>query len=309
MAEYHSINKAAEVLYISQPNLSRAIRELEQETGVTIFQRTPQGVTVTFAGEELLSHARIILEELEQIRRMAEGEATLQRFSLCVPRAGYISNAFTRFLSQLDSERKMLVDYKETSAIGALQNVLDGGFHLGILRYQKAMEPYFQALLREQGLNVRQVCQFSYLAAMSRDNPLSRKRPLLFEDLKHLTEITHGDSYILSAARQVPDQETQVGTDRKIHVYDSMGQLAMLRRGQRNQSGHCGALRPAKWCGSCGPAPSPAAVLRRAEILFQQLRISTALPSGSCRRKYALPCWSNRIGSKKVTHGCSRRAS
>ena len=66
VAEYHSINKAAEVLYISQPNLSRAIRELEQETGVTIFQRTPQGVTVTFAGEELLSHARIILEELEQ---------------------------------------------------------------------------------------------------------------------------------------------------------------------------------------------------------------------------------------------------
>lgn len=230
VAEYHSINKAAEVLYISQPNLSRAIRELEQETGVTIFQRTPQGVTVTFAGEELLSHARIILEELDQIRRMAEGEATLQRFSLCVPRAGYISNAFTRFLSQLDSERKMLVDYKETSAIGALQNVLDGGFHLGILRYQKAMEPYFQALLREQGLNVRQVCQFSYLAAMSRDNPLSRKRPLLFEDLKHLTEITHGDSYILSAARKVPDQETQVGTDRKIHVYDSMGQLAMLRQ-------------------------------------------------------------------------------
>ena len=58
-------------------------------------------------------------------KRQAEGEATLQRFSLCVPRAGYISNAFTRFLSQLDSERKMLVDYKETSAIGALQNVLD----------------------------------------------------------------------------------------------------------------------------------------------------------------------------------------
>ena len=65
---------------------------------------------------------------------------------------------------------------------------------------------------------------------MSRNNPLSQKEPLLYEDLKHLTEITHGDSYILSAARQVPDQETQVGTDRKIHVYDSMGQLAMLRQ-------------------------------------------------------------------------------
>ncbi len=230
VAEFQSINKAAEALYISQPNLSRAIRELEQEVGVTIFTRTSQGVQVTFGGEEFLRHARIILDEVEQIGRIAEGEQTLQRFSLCVPRAGYISNAFTRFLAQLDSERKMLVDYKETSAIGAVQNILTGGFQLGILRYQKAVEPYFQALLREQGLDSKQVCDFVYLAAMSRDNPLSQKGGRVYADLKTLTEITHGDSYMLSPARQLPEQETEVGTDRKIHVYDSMGQLAMLRQ-------------------------------------------------------------------------------
>ena len=228
VAEFHSINKAAEALYISQPNLSRAIKELEQEVGIIIFQRTPQGVNVTFAGEEFLLHARNILEELEQIARIADGEQTLQRFSLCVPRAGYISNAFTRFLGQLDQERKMLVDYKETSAIGAIQSVQDGGFHLGILRYQKAVEPYFQALLKEQGLVTKRVCEFTYLSAMSADNPLAEKDQLYYQDLKSLTEITYGDSYVLSSSRQVPDQEAEVDTDRKIHVYDSMGQLAML---------------------------------------------------------------------------------
>ena len=230
VAEYHSINKAADALYISQPNLSRSIRELEQELGITIFQRTPQGVNVTFPGEEFLARAKNILDELEQISRISSGEQTLQRFSLCVPRAGYISNAFTRFLGQLDPERKMLVDYRETSAIGALQSVLDGGFRLGILRYQKAVEPYFQALLKEQGLVTKQVCEFTYLAAMSADSPLADKDELWYRDLKELTEITHRDSYVLSNARQVPEQETQVDTDRKIHVYDSMGQLAMLRQ-------------------------------------------------------------------------------
>ena len=230
VAEFHSINKAADALYISQPNLSRAIRELEQEIGITIFKRTPQGVSLTFSGEEFLFHARAILTEVEQIQRISEGGTTIQRFSLCAPRAGYISGAFTRFLAQLDSTRRMLVDYKETNSIGVLQSVLTGGFHLGILRYQIAVEPYFQALFQEQGLLTRHVCEFVYLAAMSRDNPLAKKEELRFDDLKPLTEITHGDSYILTPARQVPEQEAQVGTDRKIHVYDSMGQLAMLRQ-------------------------------------------------------------------------------
>lgn len=230
VAEFHSINKAADALYISQPNLSRAIRELEQDVGITIFKRTPQGVSVTFVGEEFLLHARAILAEVEQIRRIDEDSGTLQRFSLCAPRAGYISSAFTRFLAQLDSSRRMLVDYKETSSIGVLQNVLTGGFHLGILRYQQTVEPYFRALFQEQGLLSRRVSEFTYLAAMSQDNPLAQKAELRFEDLKPLTEITHGDSYILTPARQVPEQEAQIGSDRKIHVYDSMGQLAMLRQ-------------------------------------------------------------------------------
>lgn len=227
-AEFSSFNKAADALYVSQPNLSRAIRELEQELGITLFKRTPQGVRLTFAGEDFLVHARIILDEVEQIERLSSGERTLQRFSLCVPRAGYISNAFTRFLAQLDNERKMLVDFKETGAIGALQNLLNGSFQLGILRYQKAVEPYFQAMLQEQGLSCRSICNFTYVAAMSKFSPLAQQNELYFQDLKSATEITHGDSYLLSSVRNLPDQETEIGTDRRIHVYDSMGQLAML---------------------------------------------------------------------------------
>ena len=115
------------------------------------FSSAPRRASVfTFSGEEFLFHARAVLTEVEQIQRISEGGTTIQRFSLCAPRAGYISGAFTRFLAQLDSTRRMLVDYKETNSIGVLQSVLTGGFHLGILRYQIAVEPYFRHCFRSR---------------------------------------------------------------------------------------------------------------------------------------------------------------
>ena len=62
-----SINKAAENLYMGQPNLSRAIRELEEELGITIFNRSSRGMTITPEGEEFLSYAHRILEQVSEV--------------------------------------------------------------------------------------------------------------------------------------------------------------------------------------------------------------------------------------------------
>ncbi len=61
VAECGNITEAAEQLYISQPSLSTAISNLEKEMGITAFNRTKKGVTVTRDGEELLSYARMLL--------------------------------------------------------------------------------------------------------------------------------------------------------------------------------------------------------------------------------------------------------
>ena len=63
IADCKSMNKAAGELYISQPSLSSAIRDLEEEIGISIFYRTNRGITVTMEGNEFLGYARQLLEE------------------------------------------------------------------------------------------------------------------------------------------------------------------------------------------------------------------------------------------------------
>ena len=88
VAEASSITKAAEKLYMGQPNLSRAIRELEDTLGIKIFKRTSKGIVPTPQGDEFLRYARKILSQVDAVEQLYRGEKTrARRFSITVPRA------------------------------------------------------------------------------------------------------------------------------------------------------------------------------------------------------------------------------
>lgn len=70
VAETGSINKASEKLYVSQPNLSRAIKELEASLGVTIFDRSAKGMVLTPDGEVFVRYARSILRQVDAIEEV-----------------------------------------------------------------------------------------------------------------------------------------------------------------------------------------------------------------------------------------------
>ena len=67
IAKNKSISRTAEKLYMGQPNLSRAIKELEDSIGITIFNRTSKGISITAEGEEFLAYARKIVEQVDEI--------------------------------------------------------------------------------------------------------------------------------------------------------------------------------------------------------------------------------------------------
>ena len=231
VAEFHSINKAADALYISQPNLSRAIRELEQEIGITIFKRTPQGVSLTFSGEEFLFHARAILTEVEQIQRISEGGTTIQRFSLCAPRAGYISGAFTRFLAQLDSTRRMLVDYKETNSMRAIRNIQQEDYRLGIIRYAQNYDGYYRVMMEEKGLEYRTITEFRYSLLLNEKSPLAQKEKISREDLRDCMEIAYADPYVpFLPFAEVKKEELPDNSGRRIFIFERASQLELLSR-------------------------------------------------------------------------------
>ena len=90
IANTKSISRAAENLYMGQPNLSRAIKELEENLHITIFNRTSKGITVTPEGEEFLQYARRIIGQVEEVEDIYNNHmAPKQRLAVSVPRASY----------------------------------------------------------------------------------------------------------------------------------------------------------------------------------------------------------------------------
>ena len=88
-----SITKAAENLFMGQPNLSRGIKELEETLGVKIFKRTSKGIVPTPQGEEFLGYAKSILAQIEEMESLYKPEKNNKlKFSISVPRASYIAD-------------------------------------------------------------------------------------------------------------------------------------------------------------------------------------------------------------------------
>ena len=100
IARTGSVTRAAENLYTSQPNMSRAVRELESDLGIRIFERTTRGIYLTKEGEEFIWYARAILDKVNAVEsRYRSRTDKCRRFSLSGPcGAGYVACAFTDFV-------------------------------------------------------------------------------------------------------------------------------------------------------------------------------------------------------------------
>ncbi len=220
-----SITEAAENLYMSQPNLSRAIRELEGVLGITVFDRSPKGITPTAEGEEFLHYACSILTQFDEMTaHYARRGGAQEAFRLSVPRSSYIALAFDRFAQLADPS--VTLDYKETNALRSIRNVAEDGYGLGIVRYQADYEKYFAEVFREKGLVTREVWTFRYLALLRVDHPAARKQTVTFSDLADSTAIRQGDLYVPS----LPQGSYGEAGDsaRSIHVYDRTSQLELV---------------------------------------------------------------------------------
>ena len=139
-----SISKAAENLSVAQPNLSRAVKELESQLGISIFERTRTGMTVTPEGERLLSAGERILREVGELETMFDGEA-IPRESLSVMAApsAYAAHAFVSFCASLPEDRIYETRYSEGDLTETLDAVVSGTAKLGIIRIPLHFEKYY----------------------------------------------------------------------------------------------------------------------------------------------------------------------
>lgn len=230
VAKCGSINKAAEALLMNQPNLSRAIKELEVSIGIQIFARSAKGMEVTEDGEVFLQHAAKILKQVDEVENMFKNSAPAKkRFSVSVPRASYIAEAMASFSLNLNKEKGVEIYYKETNSQRTIKNVLEGDYKLGIIRYAEHFDKYYKEMLEEKGLCYELVNQFSYVLAMSKKSPLSRLDAITFSDLKDHIEIAHADPFVPSLPfSEVKREELPDNISKRIYVFERASQFELL---------------------------------------------------------------------------------
>lgn len=231
IAKQGSLNKAAEALLIAQPNLSRAVKELEADLGVSIFDRSSKGMFLTPEGEKFVGYARKILQQIDEVENMYKAGAPMkQKFSICVPRASYISDAFANFSMQIKPQATEIF-YQETNSSHVINNVLNAEYKLGILRYAKNFDKYFKSTLEEKGLTFELITEFTYQLIMNRNNPLAAYPEIRCEHLRDFIEIAHADPFVPSLPlSEVKKEELPDDMKRRIFVFERASQFDLLSR-------------------------------------------------------------------------------
>ena len=231
VAKAGSLSKPSEVLLIAAPNISRSIKELEADLGITIFDRTQNGMKLTPEGEEFLEFAKSILGQIDQVENYyKKGHPKKQTFSISVPRASYICEAFAEFSKSLSKDAAEIF-YKETNSQRTINNVLNHDYKLGIVRYAENYDMYFKTMLEEKGFTYELITEFTYKIIMSKDSPLAKLDTISSDDLVDYIEIAHADPYVPSMPiSKVVKEELSDDIDRRIFVFERTSQFELLSR-------------------------------------------------------------------------------
>lgn len=226
-----SISKAAEKLYMGQPNLSKAIKDFEKELGITLFKRTSKGVVPTASGVEFLNYANAILGQIHELEHLYHSDDKEKfQMRLAVPRASYVTAAFSSFVNHYTEEQEIDVSFKELSPLATIQDVASGESHVGIVRYQNNQEHYISQILSEHNLSYENFYEFDMVLLMHMNHPLSALREIPYHLLDQYIEIVHGDYQIPALAYHKINKDGVVAKPRKhIYVYDRASQFDLLR--------------------------------------------------------------------------------
>ena len=230
IAETNSINKAADKLYVGQSALSRAIKELEASLGVTLFERSAKGMFLTADGEIFIHPAKNVLAQIDEIEDMfSGGTISKKHFSVSVPRASYIAEAFAEFSKVIDKDTQAEILYKETNSMRAVKNILQEDYKLGIIRYAENYDKYYKTMMDEKGLDYELITEFRHVLIMSSESPLAKKEKITYGDLVDLVEISNPDPYVPSLPlAEVRKEELSEISSRRIFVFERASQFELL---------------------------------------------------------------------------------
>ena len=190
IANIGSISEAAKRLFVSQPSLTKAIKELEKEMGITIFDRTNKGITVSKEGERFLGYARQVLEQAalleEQYKSQSGGK---KQFSVSTQHYSFAVNAFVELLKGAEIDQYD-VSLRETRTYEIIDDVAHMKSEIGLLYYNDFNRPVLEKLIHTNELTFTELFTAHPHIFIGKTHPLAHKEVVSMDELEEYPYIS-----------------------------------------------------------------------------------------------------------------------
>lgn len=232
IAQEGSFTKASHVLFKSQPSISNAIKELEEELHIQIFNRSFDGVYLTPEGEEFVKQASNIIEQVQTLKTNFQKKRKENSFSfkVSISRSSYMIRALSYWIDQnIDENIPLHITLQETNTNKVIEDINSGQSELGIIRIPKEQQYLYDKLLEKRNIKQHILMEFPLRLVFKKDHPLCKYEDVPYEMLEPYTEIIHGDDSILAIQKaQINSSALMQHKKRKIYVYDRGSQINLL---------------------------------------------------------------------------------
>lgn len=183
IAESGSFNKAADILYVSQPSLTSSMQELERELGITIFNRSGRGITLTPDGSEFLMYAKQVYSQYEALADKYLNKKNLKRkFGVSTQHYSFAVKAFVGLVKSYDTSRYEFA-IRETQTKDVISDVANMKSEIGILFLSDFNKAAIGKLLRTAGLEFHHLIDCKAYVYLWSGHPLAKKKTISFEEL------------------------------------------------------------------------------------------------------------------------------
>lgn len=179
-----SMNEAAKALYMTQPSLSSAIKELENEMNIQILVRSKTGVRLTEEGREFMSYAQQVMDQVQLLEeKYKDTRPRKQTFSVSAQHYAFVVHAFVELINSLDVEEYQF-KLRETETENILEDLSHFKSELGILYLNSFNEKVMMKLFKERELVFQPLFHAKPHVFVSNTSPLGQKDLVELSDLE-----------------------------------------------------------------------------------------------------------------------------
>ena len=228
IARTGSINQAARNLFVSQPHLSRILKDIEQTSNVVIFQRTNKGVELTREGQQFMAHVYRLLEEYQDLEDTFFNGKPEETVTLKVATQRYspVISAFLEFYEKYAGDKEYLnLALYEDATENIVRLVSEQVYDVGVVHIMKNSESDFLHMLRAANIRYTQTEDSPIYVQINKDHPLAGRKEIFLQDLQPYPCATFADDNVTNINYCCDVQKYNKGTLKKRIIVQDRGTL------------------------------------------------------------------------------------